>query len=121
LSILDQAIAHAGLEGGGVRPRRCARCSACRTAARSALFGLLLTGDAVGALAALRGQYDLGVDPQAVLRTLLETVHGVTLAKLGTEPTAGQSAEELKALEDWAAGLSFAGAAPAVAIAAARA
>jgi DNA polymerase-3 subunit gamma/tau len=31
----------------------------------------------------------------------------VTLSKLGTEPTAGQSAEELKALQDWAAGLSF--------------
>jgi DNA polymerase-3 subunit gamma/tau len=71
------------------------------------LFGLLLACDASGALAALRGQYELGVDPQAVLRTLLETVHGVTLAKLGTEATAGQSAEELRALQDWAAGLSF--------------
>ena len=48
-----------------------------------------------------------GVDPQAVLRTLLETVHGITLAKLGSDASAGQSAEELKALEDWAAGLSF--------------
>ncbi|NWM30038.1 DNA polymerase III subunit gamma/tau, partial [Escherichia coli] len=71
------------------------------------LFGLLLEGDAPGALASLRGQYDLGVDPQAVLRTLLETVHAVTLAKLGTDANAGQSAEELKALERWAAGLGF--------------
>ena len=39
------------------------------------LFGLLLAGDAPGALAALRPQYDLGVDPQSVLRGLLETVH----------------------------------------------
>ncbi len=53
------------------------------------LFGLLLEGKAPEALAALRGQYDLGVDPQAVLRTLLETVHGTTLAKLGTEAQCG--------------------------------
>ncbi|MDP5277987.1 DNA polymerase III subunit gamma/tau [Sphingomonas sp. DG1-23] len=108
LSILDQAIAHAGLEGGGVRAEAVRQMLGLsdRGAIR-ALFGLLLAGDAPGALAALRGQYDLGVDPQAVLRTLLETVHGVTLAKLGSDATAGQSAEEAKALEDWAAGLSF--------------
>ncbi len=108
LSILDQAIAHAGLEGEGVKAEAVRQMLGLsdRGAIR-ALFGLLLDGDAPGALAALRGQYDLGVDPQAVLRTLLETVHGVTLAKLGTEANAGQSAEELKALERWAAGLSF--------------
>ncbi|WBY08302.1 DNA polymerase III subunit gamma/tau [Sphingomonas sp. 7/4-4] len=108
LSILDQAIAHAGLEGGGVRAEAVSAMLGLsdRGAIRS-LFGLLLAGDAIGALAALREQYDLGVDPQAVLRTLLETVHGVTLAKLGTAATTGQSAEELKALRDWAAGLSF--------------
>ncbi|NIJ20467.1 DNA polymerase-3 subunit gamma/tau [Sphingomonas naasensis] len=108
LSILDQAIAHAGLEGGGVHAEAVRQMLGLsdRGAIRT-LFGLLLAGDASGALAALRGQYDLGVDPQAVLRTLLETVHGVTLAKLGTEANAGQSTEELKALQDWAAGLSF--------------
>jgi len=108
LSILDQAIAHAGLEGGGVRAEAVRQMLGLsdRGAIRT-LFALLLAGDATGALAALRGQYDLGVDPQAVLRTLLETVHGVTLAKLGTEANAGQSTEELKALQDWAAGLSF--------------
>jgi DNA polymerase-3 subunit gamma/tau len=34
----------------------------------------VIAGDAAGALAALRGQYDLGVDPQAVLKSLLEMV-----------------------------------------------
>jgi DNA polymerase-3 subunit gamma/tau len=108
LSILDQAIAHAGLEGGGVRAEAVRQMLGLsdRGAIRT-LFGLLLAGDALGALAALRGQYDLGVDPQAVLRTLLETVHGVTLAKLGTEATKERSTEEFKALQDWAAGLSF--------------
>ncbi|NYT39508.1 DNA polymerase III subunit gamma/tau [Sphingomonas sp. R-74633] len=108
LSILDQAIAHAGLEGEGVKAEAVRQMLGLsdRGAIRT-LFGLLLEGDAQGALASLRGQYDLGVDPQAVLRTLLETVHAVTLAKLGTHPNSGQSAEELKALERWAAGLSF--------------
>ncbi|MBO9622695.1 MAG: DNA polymerase III subunit gamma/tau [Sphingomonas sp.] len=107
LSILDQAIAHAGLEGGGVRAEAVRQMLGLsdRGAIR-ALFGLLLAGDAPGALKALRGQYDLGVDPQAVLRTLLETVHGVTLAKLGSTPGAGQSAEELAALAEWTS-LSF--------------
>jgi len=108
LSILDQAIAHAGLEGEGVKADAVRHMLGLsdRGAIRT-LFGLLLEGDAPGALASLRGQYDLGVDPQAVLRTLLETVHAVTLAKLGTQASSGQSAEELKALERWAAGLSF--------------
>jgi DNA polymerase-3 subunit gamma/tau len=109
LSILDQAIAHAGLGGEGVKADAVrAMLGLSDRGAIRALFGMLLEGDAHGALAGLRGQYDLGVDPLAVLRTLLETVHGVTLAKLGTAAVAGQSAEELKALEDWAAGLSFA-------------
>lgn len=108
LSILDQAIAHAGMEGGGVRADAVREMLGLsdRGAIRR-LFGLLLAGDGAGALAALRGQYDLGVDPQVVLRTLLETVHGVTLAKLGTDATAGQSAEEVAALEEWASSLSF--------------
>ncbi len=108
LSILDQAIAHAGLEGEGVKAEAVRQMLGLsdRGAIRT-LFALLLEGDAAGALGSLRGQYDLGVDPQAVLRTLLETVHAVTLAKLGTEASSGQSAEELKALERWAAGLSF--------------
>ncbi len=109
LSILDQAIAHAGLEGGGVRADavRDMLGLSDRGATRD-LFGLLLGGDAKGALAALRRQYDLGVDPQAMLRALLELTHGVTLAKLGTPVDAGQSAEERAAIESWAANLSFA-------------
>ncbi|WP_066794097.1 DNA polymerase III subunit gamma/tau [Sphingomonas soli] len=108
LSILDQAIAHAGIEGEGVKADAVRQMLGLsdRGAIRE-LFGLLLNGDAGGALAALRLQYDMGVDPQAVLKTLLETVHGVTLVKLGSDATAGQSAEEMKSLERWAAGLSF--------------
>jgi DNA polymerase-3 subunit gamma/tau len=71
------------------------------------LMGLILAADARGALAALRRQYDYGVDPQSVLRALLEAVHGVTLVKLGTPPDAAQPAEERAVYEEWAAKLSF--------------
>ncbi|HEU4959377.1 MAG TPA: DNA polymerase III subunit gamma/tau, partial [Sphingomonas sp.] len=108
LSILDQAIAHAGLEGGGVRADAVREMLGLsdRGAIRE-LMGLLLEADARGALAALRRQYDYGVDPQSVLRALLETVHGVTLVKLGTPADPAQPAEERAAYEGWAAKLSF--------------
>jgi DNA polymerase-3 subunit gamma/tau len=109
LSILDQAIAHAGIEGGGVKAAavRDMLGLSDRGAVRD-LLGLLLVGDGLGALAALRRQYDLGVDPQAVLRALLETVHKVTLVKLGSPPEAGQANEEREAQEGWATAMSFA-------------
>ncbi|MEG3180353.1 DNA polymerase III subunit gamma/tau [Sphingomonas sp. LT1P40] len=108
LSILDQAIAHAGMEGGAVTADAVREMLGLsdRNAIRD-LFGLVIAGDAVGALAALRGQYDLGVDPQAVLKSLLETVHRVTLARLGNEGMPGQAAEETAALAEWAAKLGF--------------
>lgn len=109
LSILDQAIAHADLEGGGVRAAAVREMLGLsdRGAVRD-LLALLLAADAPGALAALRRQYDLGVDPQAVFRALLEAVHGVTLVKVGAPEDAAQAAEERDAYRDWSAKLSFA-------------
>lgn len=108
LSILDQAIAHAGLEGGGVSAAAVRQMLGLsdRGAVRD-LMALLLAGDAAGALASLRRQYDYGVDPQSVLRALLETVHGITLAKVGTAEDPAQPVEERQARGDWAASLSF--------------
>ncbi|GAA0729491.1 DNA polymerase III subunit gamma/tau [Sphingomonas japonica] len=108
LSILDQAIAHAGLEGGAVRADAVrAMLGLSDRGAIRALFGMLLEGDAPGALAALRAQYDLGVDPQGVLRSLLETVHAVTLAKVGTPFDPAQPAEEREALTRWSSRLGY--------------
>ena len=108
LSILDQAIAHAGLEGGGVSADAVRQMLGLsdRGAVRD-LLALVLKGDGAAALASLRRQYDYGVDPQAVLRALLETVHGITLVKVGTPPDAAQASEERAAREEWAAALSF--------------
>ncbi len=108
LSILDQAIAHAGMEGGGVTaPAVRAMLGLSDRSAIRDLFGLLLESDAPGALAALRRQYDLGVDPQSVLRGLLETVHAVTLAKLGGDADPALSVEERETYQGWARTLSF--------------
>ena len=108
LSILDQAIAHADLEGGGVTAAAVREMLGLsdRGAVRD-LLGLVLNGDGAGALASLRRQYDYGVDPQSVLRSLLETVHGITLTKVGTPPDAAQPLEERAAREEWAGALSF--------------
>jgi DNA polymerase III subunit gamma/tau len=78
-----------------------------RGAVRS-LLALLLAGDAPGALAAMRAQYDLGVEPSAILRGLLEAVHGITRAKVGGGADPAQSNEEREAYADWASRLGFA-------------
>ena len=108
LSILDQAIAHAGMEGGGVTTAAVREMLGLsdRGAVRD-LFGHVLAGDGPAALSVLRRQYDHGVDPLAVLRALLEAVHGVTLVKVGTAAAAGQPAEERADYDGWAAALSF--------------
>src|SRR3546814_4458023 len=75
--------------------------------ARREWMCVMLAADAPGALSALLRQYDYGVDPQSVLRALLETTHGVTLVKLGTPPDPAQPGEERAAYDGWAAKLSF--------------
>ncbi len=112
LSMLDQAIAHAGLEGA--KEPRGVTADAVREmlglsdrGAVRELLGLVLAGDGPAALAALRRQYDGGVDPLAVFRALLETVHGVTLVKVAAPEDLGQPAEERAARAQWAGKLSF--------------
>lgn len=110
LSILDQAIAHADSAGDGMVVAAQVRDMlglSDRGAVRR-LFARLLDGDGAGALASLREQHDLGVDPVTVLRGLLEAVHGVTLAKMGAAADPSQSVEERDAFAGWAARLSFA-------------
>jgi DNA polymerase III subunit gamma/tau len=109
LSILDQAIAHASLDGDGMVSAAQVRDMlglSDRGAVRR-LFALLLGGDAPAAIAALREQRDLGVEPAAVLRGLLDVTHGATLAKVGAPDDPAQSVEEREALAGWASGLSF--------------
>jgi DNA polymerase-3 subunit gamma/tau len=105
LSILDQAIAH-GAGGVTASQVRDMLGLSDRGAIRK-LLGLLLAGDARGALAALKDQYDLGVEPSAVLRGLLESVHGITRFKVGGADDPAQSAEEREAYGEYSS-LSYA-------------
>jgi DNA polymerase III subunit gamma/tau len=110
LSILDQAIAHADMDGDGTVTAEQLR-SMLGLSDRGSirrLFGLILAGDAQTALAMLAEQHDLGVEPNAVLKGLLETCHATTIAKSGAPVDPSQSEEERAAYAGWAASLSFA-------------
>ena len=110
LSILDQAIAHADMDGDGTVTAEAVRAmlGLSDRGALRALFCLLLDGEAPAALRGLGDQIDLGVNPAGVLRGLLEIVHATTLAKAGAAPDPAQSAEEAEAAGRWADGMSFA-------------
>ena len=104
---------------GGDRRSGCAICSVCPIAARYASCSRNCSGAMRRRCSPrLRQQYDMGVDPAAVLKTLLETVHGVTLARLGADMGGGQAAEERAALAEWGGGTVVPRAPPAVAVAA---
>src|SRR6185436_13221213 len=106
LSILDQAIAHGAgaVTAGQVRDMLGL---ADRGRIRR-LLQLALVGDATAALAELDEAHALGIDPTALLRGLLEAVHGITRAKVGGALDPAQSAEEREAYADWASRLSYA-------------
>jgi DNA polymerase-3 subunit gamma/tau len=106
LSILDQAIAHG--PGGVTADQVRAMLGLSDRGAIRRLLGVMLAGDPAAALAGLRDQYDLGVEPGAVLRGLLESVHGITRAKVGSVEDPAQSAEEREAYGEWAGRLSYA-------------
>ena len=103
LSVLDQAIAH-GAGAVSAEQVRAMLGLSDRGAVR-ALLGLILAGDAGATLAAVREQYDLGVEPAALIRGLLEAVHGITRAKVADAADPAQSAEEREAYADWASRL----------------
>jgi DNA polymerase III subunit gamma/tau len=109
LSILDQAIAHADMEGDGkvlAAQVREMLGLADRGAIRR-LFALLLGGDAQAMLAEAKSQYDLGVEPSAMFAGLLSEVHRLTLAKIGAPRDNALAAEALEIAEDQADRLSF--------------
>ncbi|MFN4019871.1 MAG: DNA polymerase III subunit gamma/tau [Erythrobacter sp.] len=107
LSILDQAIAHADLDGEGKVAASRVRdmLGLADKSAQRRLLGHLLEGDAPALLAAVDEQYALGVEPLALMRALMDLVHRITLAQIsGTEPEA-PAEEERAALADFAARL----------------
>ena len=108
LSILDQAIAHADLDGGGVVSAAKVRdmLGLADKSAQRRLLGTVLDGDAPALIAALDEQYALGVEPLSLMRGLMDLVHRITLARVTGGEAHGTSAEERTALSDWAGQLS---------------
>ncbi len=108
LSILDQAIAHADLEGGGNVTAERVRDMlglADRSALRN-LFAALLNGDPQGLLALVDNQYSLGVEPLALMRSLMDICHRITVAQVGRSGVEAPTAEERALIEEWAEKLS---------------
>jgi DNA polymerase-3 subunit gamma/tau len=110
LSLLDQAIAHADLDGEG-------KVSASRVrdmlgladkSAQRRLFGHLLEGDAKALLAAVDEQYALGVEPLALMRALMDLTHRITLAQVAGGMPDAPTQEERAALGDLAGRLGAA-------------
>jgi DNA polymerase III subunit gamma/tau len=109
LSILDQAIAHADLDGDGTVTAAQVRDMlglSDRGAVRR-LFGLILGGDAQAMLAEARAQYNLGVEPLAMMSGLLAEVHRLTLAKIGTPHDGALDNESRDAVEAMSDQLTF--------------
>jgi DNA polymerase-3 subunit gamma/tau len=108
LSILDQAIAHADLDGEGLVQAARVR-DMLGLADKSAQRGLLssvLSGDGAGLLAQVAQQFALGVEPIALMRGIMTLVHRVTVAQISGHAADAPSSEEREALEGWAKSLS---------------
>ena len=109
LSILDQAIAHADMEGDGKVTAAQVRdmLGLSDRGAIRRLFGLLLVGDAQAMLAEARNQYNLGVEPLAMFAGLLAEVHRLTLVKVGAPRDAALDSQAAAVIEDHADRLTF--------------
>jgi DNA polymerase-3 subunit gamma/tau len=108
LSILDQAIAHADLDEGGkiTADRVRDMLGLADRQALQRLFDALLGGDAQALLAEVDNQYALGVEPLALVRSLMDYAHRITVAQVGKSGADAPTAEEREALDQWAERLS---------------
>jgi DNA polymerase III subunit gamma/tau len=108
LSILDQAIAHADLDGEGtVRAARVRdMLGLSDKSVQRTLFAAILAGEGSKLLELIAQQFALGVEPAAIVRGLMELVHRVTVAQVGGGEPDTPSAEEGAALAGWSAALS---------------
>ncbi|MET1754936.1 DNA polymerase III subunit gamma/tau [Novosphingobium sp. RD2P27] len=108
LSILDQAIAHADLDGEG---QVCAArvrdmLGLADKSAQRSLLKAVLSGDGPALLEGVAQQFALGVEPIALMRGIMNLVHRITVAQVSGSAADAPSSEEREALEKWAEALS---------------
>ena len=110
LSILDQAIAHADLDGGGRIGADQVRVmlGLSDRSAIGQLMATILDGDAGGAIDLARAQYALGIEPVAMVRGLMDVTHAVTLAKVSRHDDPALADADRERIGDWAQKLGFA-------------
>ena len=109
LSILDQAIAHGGGENGG-RVTASAVRAMLGLADRGRISRMLdsvLKGDATATLDQLDEAHSLGIEPSALLRGLMESLHVITRIKAGGAEDALLSVEEREATRSLAGSISW--------------
>ena len=113
LSILDQAIAHADLGGAnesgmtqvsGVAVRE--MLGLADRSVQRRLFACLLGGDGAGLLDLVAAQYALGIEPLALMRSMMEMTHRVTVCQIGRGGADAIAPEDKAAIEEWARGLT---------------
>ena len=103
LSILDQAIAHADMDTGGTVTAERVRdmLGLADRGAQRRLFAHILGGDAKSALAAVDDQYALGVEPLALMRSLMDLTHRIALTQVSGGEADATTAEEREQLTEW--------------------
>ena len=108
LSILDQAIAHADLDAEGRVTAERVRdmLGLADKSARRRLLGALLNGEPRVLLGEVSQQYAYGVEPLALMRSLMDLTHRIALAQIGGAGADAPSQEEREAIEEWAGRLS---------------
>jgi len=108
LSILDQAIAHADIDSGGKVTAERVRdmLGMADKSALRRLFASLLEGEPKALLDEVERQYAFGVEPLALVRSLMELIHRVAVTQIGGAGADAPTVEERQAIEEWAARLS---------------
>jgi DNA polymerase-3 subunit gamma/tau len=109
LSLLDQAIVQAGLDGAAVSGEQVRTMLGLADRVRILdLFALAATGDGKGALTEMRSQYDDGAAPDIVMRDMLDICHEVSRAKtLGPDAAFDAAPDQITRLQDLAEKLSL--------------
>lgn len=109
LSLLDQAIVQRSGEDADVTGEQVRDMLGLADRVRVLdLFALAARGDAPGALAELRAQYDHGADPAVVMRDMLDICHEVSRAKaLGDAAEFDAAPDQITRLKDLAGDLSL--------------
>ncbi len=110
LSMLDQAIAYADLDGDG-------RISTAQVqgmlglsdgAATRRLLSAMLAGDAAAAVMEARAHYALGAEPIGIVRGLMTLAHGIALRRATGVDDPALPPDDRAAIADWAAQIGIA-------------